>query len=259
MSAPLKLTNPAKEVDKIIDFIRQTYTTAKKQQAVIAVSGGIDSALSLTLTVKALGAEHVFPLFLPYGKQLTHDSEILAAWNEIPTDNCQTINIRSMVDEIAKSLAVTDELSLGNIMARVRMIVVYEQARQRGALVVGTENKSEKYLGYFTRFGDEASDLEPLQHLYKTQVRLVVQHLGLPKLFLDKAPTAGLWQGQTDEDELGFSYEVTDRVLVELIDKKVAAADIRIEGVESTRIRQVIERVASQRFKLEVPYLVKTR
>src|SRR3990167_10304914 len=208
MSAPLTLTKPAKEVDEIIDFIRQTYTTAKKQQAVIAVSGGIDSALSLTLTVKALGAEHVFPLFLPYGKQLTHDSEILAAWNEIPTDNCQTINIRSMVDEIAKSLAVTDELSLGNIMARVRMIVEYEQARQRGALVVGTENKSEKYLGYFTRFGDEASDIEPLQHLYKTQIRQLAAFLKTPSEIIKKDPSAELWDKQTDEKELGFSYEV---------------------------------------------------
>ncbi len=246
----------SKELKHSTDFIRQTFAAQKKETAVIAVSGGIDSAVSLTLAVKALGAENVFPLFLPYDKQLFIDSEIISAWNEIPIENCQTTNIHSMVQEIAKTLGADDELSLGNIMARVRMIAVYKRARQLDALVIGTENKSEKHLGYFTRFGDEASDLEPLQHLYKTQVRELAQLLDLPKIFLQKEPTAGLWQGQTDEAELGFSYEVADKVLVELIDKKTAAKEIVIPDIAPELIQKVVKRVASQRFKLEVPYRI---
>ncbi|NCN82386.1 MAG: NAD+ synthase [Candidatus Pacebacteria bacterium] len=246
----------SKELKQITDFIRQTFTRQKKEKAVIAVSGGIDSAVSLTLAVKALGAENVFPLFLPYDKQLFIDSEIISAWNDIPIENTQTTNIHSMVQAIAKTLGAEEQLSLGNIMARVRMIAVYERARQLDALVIGTENKSEKYLGYFTRFGDEASDLEPLQHLYKTQVRELAEFLELPKIFSQKAPTAGLWQGQTDEEELGFSYEVADKVLIELIDKKITAKNIVIPDITPELVQKVAKRVASQRFKLEVPYTI---
>jgi len=246
----------SKELKQITDFIRQTFTRQKKEKAVIAVSGGIDSAVSLTLAVKALGAENVFPLFLPYDKQLFIDSEIISAWNDIPIENTQTTNIHSMVQAIAKTLGAEEQLSLGNIMARVRMIAVYERARQLDEVAIGTENKSEKYLGYFTRFGDEASDLEPLQHLYKTQVRELAEFLELPKIFSQKAPTAGLWQGQTDEEELGFSYEVADKVLIELIDKKITAKNIVIPDITPELVQKVAKRVASQRFKLEVPYTI---
>ena len=132
-------------------------------------------------------------------------------------------------------------------MARVRMIAVFDLAKQLDALVCGTENKSEKYLGYFTRFGDEASDIEPIQHLYKTQVKVLARQLQLPPVFLQKAPSAGLWADQTDEKELGFSYEQADQVLVELIDGEQSDPTAEIK-------EKVKQRIISQEFKRQAPY-----
>ena len=124
------------------------------------------------------------------------------------------MNIGKAVDELAATLgAADDQLRLGNIMARVRMICLYDLAKQLDALVCGTENKSEKYLGYFTRFGDEASDIEPIMHLYKTEVYELAKHLGIPGAIVAKPPSADLWSEQTDERELGFSYKEADQVL----------------------------------------------
>jgi NAD+ synthase len=122
------------------------------------------------------------------------------------------------------------------------------------ALVCGTENKSEHYLGYFTRFGDGASDLEPILGLYKTQVRELAEHLKLPEKYLEKAPSAELWQGQTDEQELGFSYEDADRVMAELIDHKKPIEEIKVEGVDDATVGRIIARVKATEFKHQVPY-----
>lgn len=243
----LEIKNPQLEIDTITDFLKSVQKKTNKKTWVVAVSGGIDSALSLTLAVKAFGAKNVHAVFLPYQGQSTTDSESIAAWNTLPTGNIHQIEINEMVYGIVMQLGVKDELAKGNIMARVRMIVIYDLAKKLDALVCGTENKSEKYLGYFTRFGDEASDIEPIQHLYKTQVRQLVEFLHLPSVFLKKAPSAGLWHGQTDEQELGFSYQEADKALAELIDKQ----DV---GVDPTIKQKVFERVTQQHFKHEVPY-----
>lgn len=244
---PLDLNQPQQTIDEVISFMQDTFDKTFKKKLLVAVSGGIDSALSITLAVKAVGAENVHAVFLPYKDQSIDDSQKIVAWNTIPAENIHTINIKSMVDEIALTLDATDELRLGNIMARVRMIAIFDLAKSMDALVCGTENKSEKYLGYFTRFGDEASDIEPLQHLYKTQVRQLVQFLNLPLIFLEKAPSAGLWQGQTDETELGFTYEEADKALAEIIDGESAGSDPLIK-------ERVNQRVLSQHFKQVVPY-----
>lgn len=244
----LIVTNPDHSIQEITAFLASIVQKTGKQRLVVAVSGGIDSALSLTLAVRAVGAPHVHVLLLPYKDQSTADGEVLANWNAVPSENIHHNNIASMVDTVAEKLqAAGDPVRLGNIMARTRMIAVYDLAKQLDALVCGTENKSEKYLGYFTRFGDEASDIEPLQHLYKTQVRQLVKHLRLPDVFLEKPPSAELWQGQTDEQELGFSYQEADSVLAELVDGEHTS-------VEPATKAQVLARVTSQRFKHEVPY-----
>jgi len=134
------------------------------------------------------------------------------------------------------------------------MIIIFDQTKKLDALVCGTENKSEKYLGYFTRFGDEASDLEPIQHLYKTQVWQLAKDLNIPQQFISKAPTAGLWDGQTDEQELGFSYSQADEVLKQFIDENKKPDEIKIDGIEKKIVRKIVKQVQSQKFKLEVPY-----
>jgi NAD+ synthase len=245
-------------IGQITQFITQIFKSAGKQRAVIGVSGGIDSAVSLTLSTKALGAESIIPVLLPYGDQDLSDSEVMLEFNKIPRENWQIINIKPVVDAAAQTAGVeeSDKVRLGNLMARTRMMMIYDLAKKNNALVCGTENKSEKHLGYFTRFGDEASDLEPIAHLYKTQVRELAKELGLPEQVIVKSPSADLWAGQTDEQELGFSYEVADQVLMQLIDERKPAAEIRVEEVEAELIEKVIQRVEQMRFKQQVPYQI---
>ena len=245
---PTTLENPAETVDMIAVFLRQTLKKTGKEKLLVAVSGGIDSAVVISLAVKAVGQEKVHALQLPYKDQSVEDSSLILDQLGLASDHRRVINIEDMVDQVAKNLGVeNNSLRRGNIMARVRMIAVFDLAKQLDALVCGTENKSEKYLGYFTRFGDEASDIEPIQHLYKTQVKVLARQLQLPPVFLQKAPSAGLWADQTDEKELGFSYEQADQVLVELIDGEQSDPTAEIK-------EKVKQRIISQEFKRQAPY-----
>jgi NAD+ synthase len=253
----LLLTDPQKVFDQLVKFTKKTFTENGKQHAVIAVSGGIDSALSLSVLRAALPKNQITALLLPYADQSTQDAELICSFHQLVPENIHTFNIAPIVDEaVALGLATGNyaQYRKGNLMARSRMLVVYDFARSLDALVCGTENKSEHYLGYFTRFGDAASDLEPISQLYKTQVRQLVSFLNLPTVFLEKPPSAGLWQGQTDEKEMGFSYQEADQVLVELVDKRMLPEEIVIEGVSPEIVQAVVKQVRVNAFKLEVPY-----
>lgn len=263
--------------EKIIKFIQQVFSRSGQERAVIGVSGGIDSALSLTLLVKALPAQQVTPLLLPYGDQDMADAQEICVWNGFSVEDWQEINIQPIVDQAAQVLGVEAEgegeakrgsqLRLGNLMARVRMMTLFDTAKKLGALVVGTENKSENLLGYFTRFGDEASDLEPLAHLYKTQVRQLASELQLPAKFLSKPPSAGLWTDQTDEQELGFSYDEADKILIGLEECAVREGRRLIDLVEEVLHQaesgsvtsKVCQRVKQSWFKQQVPYKINSQ
>jgi NAD+ synthase len=253
----LNIPNLDQEIKKITTFIKSTLVNSHKDNVVIAVSGGIDSALSLGLLTKTIAKENIYPIFLPYDKQDMSDAINLATYLEVPKENWREVNIKKIVDSVAEiqKIKSVEKLRLGNIMARSRMIVVYDLAKKLNALVCGTENKSEKYLGYFTRFGDEASDFEPIVHLYKTQVRQLVKELDLPEVFLSKAPSAGLWEKQTDEKELGFSYGNADLVIDQLILKNKDREKFKKEtGISAEVIEKVVSRVSSVKFKHQVPY-----
>ena len=262
--------NPAVQVSQIISFLRTKYDELNKD-AVIAISGGIDSALGLTLLTKALGAERIMPVFLPFGQQSVIDSWKIVEFNGFAKEQVKIINIEPLVTAAQKSCQTDNKARLGNLMARARMMILYDLAKAKDALVCGTENKSEKYLGYFTRFGDEASDIEPIIHLYKTQVRQLAEYLNLPQEILEKEPSAGLWADQTDELELGFTYEQADLVLVameelRLIDhknsksqipnsKQISNFEFQISKEISEKIiKQIAERVVAMEFKHVVPY-----
>lgn len=245
-------------ISNLTDFLSQIFATTAKKNAVIAVSGGIDSALSLSLLAKTLPKEQIWPILLPYERQDMSDAEAILDFWQIPASNRKVLNIASSVDTLCKSLQIdaSDQLRRGNVMARVRMIALFDYAKSKDALVVGTENKSEHHLGYFTRFGDEASDVEPLMTLYKTQIRQLAQELQLPEIFLSKAPSAGLWQGQSDEQELGFSYALADRVLECLLDQQMKPEQIPalFATSEQVQVRRVLQRVEQVKFKHQVPY-----
>jgi NAD+ synthase len=254
MTDALTLKNPAKEVDRIVQFLRKTFDSARKTHGVIAVSGGIDSALSLTLAINALSPKNVFPVLLPYKSQNMTDAQTICRWNNIPEHNITAIQIEPMVSAASAALNTKEAVRLGNMMARVRMIAVYDLAKHNNALVVGTENKSEHYLGYFTRFGDAASDIEPISTLYKTQVRQLAAFLKIPQEIIEKHPSAGLWEHQTDELELGFTYEAADRILHAYLDEKKTGSAIALQNISRETVNAVLARVSAQHFKLETPY-----
>lgn len=228
------------EAEKIVKFIKETFKQQGFTKAIVAVSGGVDSATSLILTVKALGEANVYTLQLPYKKHQSLElSDLVIKQAGIPQNQKLVINLGRAVDKLAVKLnAKKDKVRLGNILARARMICVFDQAKKLKALVVGTENKSEKTLGYFTRFGDAASDLEPIIHLYKTEVMALAKDLGVPEAIIKTAPTAGLWPGQTDEGELGFSYKELDQML----------------SGKKAMSKAVAERIKVNQFKTKTPY-----
>jgi NAD+ synthase len=254
----LQLSHPQQTIDDIVAFLQKTFSEAKKTQAVIAVSGGIDSALSLTLLTRVLPKEQITVFHLPYKDQSIEDSQTICDFHQIPKENQHIVNISEIVDAavtVSSQSGVLKEHRKGSLMARARMMVIFDYAKALNALVCGTENKSEHYLGYFTRFGDAASDIEPICRLYKTQVRQLVEFFELPEVFLKKAPSAGLWHGQTDEGEMGFTYVQADQVLEQFIDQKIPAEKIVIEGVSPEVVQKVVQQVRANAFKLVVPYV----
>lgn len=242
----------------IQDWIKKTVQDTGFSDVVIALSGGIDSALSATLATKALGKEHVHIVMLPYGSLNTvglTDATLVANFLQIPNKNRYMFDIQNAVDELLKQIGEQDlsEIRKGNMMARVRMIYLFDLAKKLGAIVCGTENKTEHYLGYFTRFGDEASDMEPLRSLYKTQVWEVAKAVKIPEKIIIKDPTAGLWDGQTDEGELGFSYTQADKVLAAFLDEKKSKEEIHAMGIPEEVIEKVLLRVKNNAFKHHLP------
>lgn len=249
---------PQKTAEELVDFLRTSFKAVGFDHAVIAMSGGVDSSTSGTLAVRALGASNVYPLLLPYSSlnsQGVVDAQSVIEFLKIPKENVSQIDIQPLVDPLVSLDPAMDQLRRGNLMARVRMIVIFDQAKKRQALVVGTENKSEHFLGYFTRFGDEASDIEPLRDLYKTQVYQLAKYLGLPEPILTKKPTAGLWEGQTDEGEFGFTYAQADQVLYLLYDEKKSVEEVAAFGLDRAIVEKVKAWVERHSFKHHLPIL----
>ncbi len=174
----------------------------------------------------------------------------------IPQINMYHISIKEPIDAIIKLQNIekneSNQVRIGNIAARIRMIVLYDLAKKYHALVCGTENKSENLLGYFTRFGDQASDIEPIEHLYKTQVYQLATYLGLPEAVINQEPSAGLWLGQTDEGQFGFTYKEADRVLYLAIEKNLPVEEIEKQGYPNAK--KIIEWRDKNLFKHQVPY-----
>lgn len=202
------------KIESIIISSLQKYIGDKK--VFIGLSGGIDSAVTATLCVKALGSEKVSALLMPYGRQLDIKDSLLMV-KKLKIESFR-INIKAIANQFQN---FDNKFVLANIMARVRMILLYSYANAQNALVVGTTNKSEFSLGYFTKYGDGACDLEPIANLYKTEVFKLAEYLRIPKTIINKKPSAGLWENQSDESEFGFTYENLDKYLQgQILDSK---------------------------------------
>lgn len=241
--------DPEQTVNQLVDFLKQSFQKAGFTKAVIALSGGVDSATSCALAVRAFGPDNVYPVLMPYGALSAHatiDTMEVVTSIGINSFHATRIDIKPIIERIMPS----DKIRQGNLMARTRMMLLFDQAKKQNALVVGTENKTEYLLGYYTRFGDEASDIEPLRHLYKTQVYQVARYLQLPDVVLTRAPTAGLWPEQTDEGEFGFTYKDADEILYQHFDQKQD-----ITGFPKELVDRVLARAAQNDFKHHLPIL----
>jgi len=239
----------------LVRFIRDESRRAGFERAVVGVSGGVDSALSVTLAAEALGGDNVLGVLLPSSSSSPSSAADASSLLERIGVKSETIDISRAVDAFLPRAGSVDRVRRGNVMARCRMIALFDLSARDGAIVVGTSNKTEILLGYGTLYGDTACGINPIGDLYKTQVWELAAHLGVPKTILEKKPTADLWEGQTDEDELGFSYRVADSLLYHLVEEGLDDAGVEALGFEKNLIGKVRERMRRNEFKRRPPVI----
>ena len=243
--------------DILTGFLRDEVRKVGFERAVVGLSGGVDSALTLALVCRALGAENAIPVIMPYrasSPASERDARLVAS--RLGTTPL-VVDISPQVDAYFAVFPDADRNRRGNKMARERMSILYDISWARGALVAGTSNKTELLLGYGTIHGDMAHALNPLGDLYKTQVFALARHLGLPRAIIEKAPSADLWEGQSDEDELGFEYAKVDRLLYHMIDERRSRAELRALGFADVFIDQIQCRVRDSQYKRRLPLIAK--
>ena len=267
-SEPLELTFSDAELEKhrehITSFIRDTYEGAGADTAVIAISGGVDSSLTSFLAVEALGTENVYGLVMPSEVNRTDnmsDAERIAG--ELLEIEYDLIEIDPLVEAfcaanpnvtIGEEFTGSEQVAVGNLRARIRAVLNYFAANRRGGVVLGTGNRTEAAVGYFTKYGDGAVDCHPIANLYKQQVRQLARHVGVPGDMADKPSTAGLWEAQTDEGELGMTYDTLDSIIALHVDGPLSvSATARTIGVDEDAIERVRGMYEASAHKRQAP------
>jgi NAD+ synthase len=241
----------------LVVFLRDAVTKVGFEHAILNLSGGIDSALVAYLVAEAVGPENVLALRLPYkssSQDSLDDAQTVIETLGIRND---TIDITPMVDPLLDRFPDASALRKGNIMARMRMIVLYDQSVAFRALPIGTSNKTETLLGYTTIYGDNAAGVQPIADLYKAQVRQLSNALDMPRRVIEKAPSADLWAGQTDEDELGFTYDLADQVLYLLVDQRYTVDEVIAEGFDRKFVEKIWRQVRINHYKRTMPNVAK--
>ncbi len=249
--------NPALVRDLLVHFVRDESKSAGFYKGVLGVSGGVDSAVSAYLATEALGKENTFAIIMPYktsNSKSVEDAQLVSQHLGIRSE---LVDISPMVDAYCDKWKVTDNVRRGNVMARIRMIVLYDISVRERALVIGTSNKSEIMVGYGTLYGDTASAINPLGDLYKTQVWQLARELGVPQNIVDKTPTADLWEGQSDEAELGITYDRLDALLYRLVDERRNDEELAKLGFESELVARVKSLIQKNQFKRRLPLIAK--
>jgi NAD+ synthase len=240
----------------LVAFLREETLKTGAKRLVLGVSGGVDSAVVAALAAEALGPENVLGLFTPYrttGDRSKSDAQDIARTFGI---RLEEVPITAQVDGYFAAMKGVDRVRMGNKMARERKSIEYDRSWPDG-LVLGTSNKTELLLGYGTQFGDMACALNPVGDLYKTQLRELAAYVRVPQAVIDKAPSADLWEGQTDEGELGFTYEQADVLLYHLVDRRVRPADLIAAGFDAALVAKIRERIRRNHFKRVMPLIAK--
>jgi NAD+ synthase len=239
-------------------FLDNEVRKAGFHRLVVGLSGGVDSALSAYLAAEALGPENVWGLLMPYRTSSPESAQHATLVVQALGIHSLTVEITAMVDAYFAMFPDADQMRRGNKMARERMTILFDHSARLGALVLGTSNKTELLLGYGTLHGDMASAVNPLGDLYKTQVRQLSRHLGVPAVIVEKQPSADLWEGQTDEAELGFTYEAVDKVLCLLVDQRYEVAELLAENLFDEKfVRAVARKIQGSQYKRRLPVIGK--
>jgi NAD+ synthase len=240
----------------LVSFLRDETRKSGMTRVVLGVSGGIDSAVVAALAAEALGPKNVLGLFTPYRTTASRsraDAQAVAVAFGIALEE---VPITTQIDGYFASFPEAHRVRVGNKMARERKSIEYDRSWPDG-LVLGTSNKTELLLGYGTQFGDLACALDPVGDLYKTQLRELAAHVGVPRPVIEKAPSADLWEGQTDEGELGFSYEDADVILYHMVDRRALPGELVAAGFDAALIARIRERIRRNHFKRVMPLIAK--
>ena len=260
-SAPLPRIDAPSVIEVVIGFIRRQLEQTGFDRLVVGVSGGVDSSTVAYLAVRAAGAENVLAVRMPYRtSDPASETDALRVVEALGCDS-QRVDITAMADPMLVLVGDGQEDAIrvrrGNVLARIRMVVLYDRSAAFDGLVCGTSNKTEILLGYTTLYGDMAAALQPIGDLYKSQLREVATALGVPADIVAKPPTADLWPGQTDEGELGATYADLDRILYALVDRRWTVDRCVRAGLDERLVRWVQARVAQQEFKRQMPPVAK--
>lgn len=238
---------------RIIEFMKREVGNSGFDKVILGLSGGIDSSLVAFLAKEAFGKKNVHGVIMPYKTSSPQSEEDAITVAEAAKISFEKVEITDMVEPYFNKFPSMTPLRKGNRMARERMCILYDLSARDRSLVMGTGNKTEMYLGYSTQYGDSACALLPIADLYKTQVWNLSEYLGVPKEVIEKKPSADLWIGQTDEEELGFSYNEADNILFELLDKKKNRNEIITMGFKSEVVDSIIEKIKKSEFKRRMP------
>lgn len=245
-------------VEKILTkFIREELSKSNHTMGILGLSGGLDSTVCAFLASRALKPKNVMGLIMPYGKTFNTDVSDAKDVVKLLGIRSKTIDISPMIDAYYTNNATDNRILIGNKMARERMSILYDYSAREKALILGTSNKTELLLGYGTIHGDMACAVNPLGDLYKTQIRQLADHLCVPEKIREKAPTAGLWAGQTDEEELGMSYDEIDELLFQLIDGRKTKDDVLALGFPRKIVEKVLKLIKESEFKRKLPPIAK--
>lgn len=251
LPAPLEI-NPALTTEWLIHFLREELRLRNFSSAIVGLSGGVDSAVTAALAAQALGPGNVIGVRLPYSTSspdsLAH-AQLIADTLKI---ECRTIDISAAVDGYLTNEPDADPTRRGNVMARMRMLALFDLSAKHRAIPLGTGNKTERLLGYFTWHADDAPPVNPLGDLYKTQVLALASYLGVPDEIVGKAPSADLVVGQTDEADLGLSYERADEILTWLL-AGFNTADLIERGLDRAEVEIVDRRLHGTHWKRRLP------